>query len=41
MRVAVVTSGVLVYADLDGDRSSDMSILVTGVTSLTAADFIL
>ncbi|WP_372053802.1 hypothetical protein P7L74_18940 [Tistrella mobilis] len=41
VRVAVVTSGVLVYADLDGDKSSDMSILVAGITSLTAADFIL
>lgn len=41
VRVAAVTGGVLVYADLDGDKSSDMSILVTGVSSLTAADFIL
>jgi Ca2+-binding RTX toxin-like protein len=41
LRVAADSGALIVYADVDGDRRSDMSILVYGVTSLTSADFIL
>ena len=41
LRIMVVSNGVFVYADTNGDRSSDMSIFVAGVTGLTAADFLL
>jgi Ca2+-binding RTX toxin-like protein len=41
LRVAAASDALIVYADVDGDGRSDMSIVVYGVTSLTSADFIL
>ena len=34
-------SGGVIYGDLNGDRSADFAISVTGITTLSAADFVL
>lgn len=36
-----VAAGVLVQADLDGDRVADFSVVLTGIDSLLRADFLL
>lgn len=41
IRTLLASTALIVYADVDGDRQADMSIAVSGITSLTAADFIL
>ena len=35
------TSGLLIEGDINGDRFADFAILVAGVGSLVASDFIL
>ncbi|WP_156503022.1 M10 family metallopeptidase C-terminal domain-containing protein, partial [Tistrella mobilis] len=41
VRLAMSSIGLVVYLDVDGDRQSDASIILVGVTGVTAADFIL
>lgn len=41
VRYAITAEGTIVYADTDGDRISDMTILLNGNHALTAADFAL
>jgi hypothetical protein len=41
LRYAVVDGGVLVQGDVDGDGIADLSILVSGWTSVSAQNFIL
>ncbi|WP_371998865.1 hypothetical protein P7L68_02585 (plasmid) [Tistrella mobilis] len=41
VRYAITAEGTIVYADTDGDRISDMTILLNGNHALTAADFVL
>ncbi|KYO52958.1 hypothetical protein AUP44_27325 [Tistrella mobilis] len=40
VRIAAAAHSLMVYADLDGDGRSDISIAVMGVSTLTASDFI-
>lgn len=41
IRTAQASSALMVFVDVDGDGRTDMSLALDGVTSLSAADFIL
>lgn len=41
LRLAEVSGGSLLYGDLDGDGRSEFAVMLTGVTDLTAAAFLL
>jgi Ca2+-binding RTX toxin-like protein len=41
LRVQTATGGVLVQADVNGDKAADLVIFVAGVSTLVAADFVL
>lgn len=41
VRIAAISTGLMIYADVNGDNRTDMSILVTGISTLQAGDFIL
>ncbi|GGB63781.1 hypothetical protein GCM10011505_50410 [Tistrella bauzanensis] len=41
LRMAGTSGGWLVYGDIDGDRRSDFSILVSGIATISGGDFIL
>ena len=41
LRWTVTPGGVLAEADLNGDGRADMQIMLTGITALAQADFIL
>lgn len=41
LKIVEIAGGLMIYADADGDGASEMTIFLSGIANLTAADFIL